>query len=507
MRKFSFNDLFIYDMANNHQGDIAHGLNVIRAMGKVSKEAGVRGALKFQFRNIDTFIHPDYMNRKDVPHIPRFVNTRLSNEDYKILTNEVKKQGLTTICTPFDEESVDLILKLDIEVVKVASCSASDHPLLERITEINRPVIVSTAGLTLSQIDRLVSFLDYKSVNFALMHCVALYPTPEDKLRLNRIDLLKNRFPDVAIGFSTHENPDNYSAIQIAYAKGARLFERHIGLETDKYKLNAYSSRPEQITSWIHAYFNAVETCGGEEYAPAFPEEKASLNSLKRGVFARRGIRRGEIIKRENVFFAMPFLEGQMASGEWSNGVLAKRHYAVNEPIEAGVVKLNISNDDIIYSIILQVKGMLNNARVFVGEESSIEISHHYGLERFREFGAVIVDCMNRAYCKKLIIQLPRQKHPYHYHEKKEETFQLLSGELEVELDGTRSKLKPGDTFLIKPFQWHKFHTLDGAIFEEISTTHYNDDSIYEDENIARILREKRKTQIPNWEAAIKDKP
>lgn len=371
MRKFSFNDLFIYDMANNHQGDIAHGLNIIKAMGEVSKETGVRGALKFQFRNIDTFIHPDYMNRKDVPHIPRFVNTRLSNEDYKILTNEVKKQGLTTICTPFDEESVDLILKLDIEVVKVASCSASDHPLIERITETNRPVIVSTAGLTIGQIDRLVSFLDFKNVNFSLMHCVALYPTLGDKLRLNRIELLKSRFPDVAIGFSTHENPDNNTAIQIAYAKGARLFERHVGLETDKYKLNAYSSRPEQIASWIHAYYDAVGACGGEDYAPAFPEEKASLNSLKRGTYAKRSIRRGETIKREDVFFAMPLLDGQFTSDDWSYGLIADKDYTINESINAGIAKYDVSEDEIVYSIILLVKGMLNNARIFVGLDSS----------------------------------------------------------------------------------------------------------------------------------------
>ena len=165
-----------------------------------------------------------------------------------------------------------------------------------------------------------------------------------------------------------------------------------------------------------------------------------------------------------------------------------------------------MSLSGIVYSIILQIKGMLNNARVFIGIDSAIEISHHYGLERFREFGAVIIDCINREYCKKLIIQLPRQKHPYHYHKKKEETFQLLYGDLEVELEGHKTTLKPGDIFLVKPNQWHKFHTLDGAIFEEVSTTHYNDDSIYEDEQIARIQRERRKTKIPNWEEAIKNK-
>ena len=61
------------------------------------------------------------------------------------------------------------------------------------------------------------------------------------------------------------------------------------------------------------------------------------------------------------------------------------------------------------------------------------------------------------------------------------------------------SVLKPGDTILVKPGVWHKFHTLGGVVFEEVSTTHYNDDAFYEDERIARLPTEARKTYIPNW--------
>jgi N-acetylneuraminate synthase len=76
-----------------------------------------------------------------------------------------------------------------------------------------------------------------------------------------------------------------------------------------------------------------------------------------------------------------------------------------------------------------------------------------------------------------------------------------LYGDLEVELEGKRIKPKAGDTILVKPGEWHKFHTLGGAIFEEVSTTHYNNDSFYEDERIARLPREARKTLIANWNA------
>lgn len=504
MKPFDFRGLFIYDLANNHQGDVEHALNIIRAMGQVTKETGVRGALKFQFRQLGTFIHPDYIHRQDVPHIPRFLSTALNSAQYRVLVNAVKEAGMMTLCTPFDEESVEVIVELGIEAIKVASCSANDFPLLERIAEAHRPVIASTAGLSMQKIDQLVSFFESKGAHFALMHCVALYPTPPSKLQLHQIAAFRDRFPHIPIGFSTHEAPENYVPVRLAFAKGAQLFERHVGLKTEQYSLNAYSSTPEQIKQWIVAYQEAVEMCGGEHRSPAGREEIQSLRSLMRGVYAKKPLQQGEPLSREHVFFAMPLQDGQLSSGEWEKGLQADRAYAANEAISDHLADTSVSTNELVYHIMLEVRGMLNQARIFIGEESSLELSHHYGLERFREFGAVIVNCINRDYCKKLIIQLPRQKHPYHFHQKKEETFQLLYGDLEVEKDGRKITLNPGDTLLIRPEEWHKFHTLHGAIFEEISTTHYNNDSYYEDERIARLPRDMRKTYLENWNAIIR---
>lgn len=504
MDKFDFNGLFTYDLANNHQGDMEHALNIINAMGEVTRNTGVKGALKFQFRQLDTFIHPDYKTKKDVKHIPRFMETALTKDQYQELTQAVIDNGMHTMCTPFDEESVDIILDLGIEIIKVASCSATDRPLLERIAEANRPVIASTAGLSMPKIDRLVSFFETRNVHFALMHCVAIYPTPNDQLNLNQIAVLKERFPNIPVGFSTHEDPDDFNLIRIAYAKGARIFERHVGMETRKHKLNKYSSTPAQVAEWVDACKQTAAACGGEHRSPATPEEIASLRSLMRGVFAKKEIKKGQKITRDKVFFAMPLHEGQLVSGDWFNGVKADKNYKPNAPISETVANSKLPPEETIYRIMLQVKGMLSKARVQIGKQSSVELSHHYGLERFREFGAIIIDVINRQYCKKLIVQLPRQKHPYHFHKVKEETFQLLHGDLEVELDGKRIRPQPGDTILVEPGKWHKFHTLDGAIFEEVSTTHFNNDSYYEDERIARLPTEARKTVIPNWNAAEK---
>jgi len=499
--RFDFEGLFIFDMANNHQGNLQHGLRIINSIAKVTKEEDVRGALKFQFRHLKTFIHPDFRNNSNLPNIPRFIATELSDKDYRILTNSVRENNLVSIATPFDEESVNLISELEIEIIKIASCSASDWPLIEEIAKARKPVVVSIGGLNIPAIDELVSFFELKQVNFALMHCVAMYPTPMERLQLNQIELLKNRYLSVTIGFSTHELPDYLESIKIAYAKGARVFERHVGVETPKIKLNAYSSGPEQIKKWLRAYKETISVCGAEKRPPVSHKENESLRSLKRGVYAREEIKEGLPLKRSLVFFAMPIQKNQLESGDWKHYFAADRDYKKNEAISESVIKRVISKEQIINGIVLQIKGMLNEARIPIGNDYKIELSHHYGLERFREFGAVIIDCINRTYCKKLILQLPRQKHPYHYHEKKEETFQVLFGDLEVEVEGNRQLIHAGDSIVINQGEWHKFQTANGVIFEEVSTTHFNDDSFYDDKFIAQIPREKRKTRVENWKA------
>jgi len=503
MKPFDFNELFIFDMANNHQGDVTHGRRIIDSVGDVVNKEGVRGAIKFQFRQLDSFIHPSYVDSKENKHIPRFLSTRLNKDQFGELTNAVREAGLHTMCTPFDEESVDVIGELGIEIIKVASCSAADKPLLAKVADAGKPVVASTAGLSSSQLDHLVGLFRAKNVHFALMHCVAIYPTPFDKLRLNQIEYLLTRYPEVPVGFSTHEDQDDYIPVRIAYAKGARLFERHVGLETDKYKLNAYSSRPNQLVKWIEAFKEVKQMCGGEHRAPAPVEEIESLASLKRGVYARKAVKKGETIRRADVYFAMPFQPGHLESGLWKDSLTADKDYVKDEPLAASLTRLEPTQKEIVYDIMLQVQGLLSNARVVVGSDNGVELSHHYGIERFREFGAVIIDCVNREYCKKLIVMLPRQKHPYHYHKKKEETFQLLYGDMEIEADGHSYQLKPGETFLVEPGTWHKFHTLDGAIVEEISTTHYKNDSFYEDERINKMGLEKRKTKIENISQAV----
>jgi N-acetylneuraminate synthase len=125
-----------------------------------------------------------------------------------------------------------------------------------------------------------------------------------------------------------------------------------------------------------------------------------------------------------------------------------------------------------------------------------VEISCHYGIENFFQYGALIIDKVNREYCKKLIIMFPNQQHPTHRHIKKEEAFELLSGDCKLVLNGKEINLKKGKPVLIPREVKHSFSTNNGCIVEEISTTHYVGDSIYDDFVINSLKTSERKVKI-----------
>jgi len=493
--------LVIFDIANNHNGDINHGLKVIREIHKAIqefKEDFVFG-FKFQYRDLDTFIHPDYRNRMDIKYVKRFSETRLSEEDFKLMKAELDELGFISICTPFDEKSVEKIVEHGFDIIKIASCSFTDWPLLEKIVDTDLPIIASTASYELDEIDKIVSFFEHRKKNFIIMHCIGEYPTEKENLQLNQIELLKNHYEGVKIGFSTHEEPNNIDAIKIAIAKGAEVLERHVNIEDDAHQINAYSSTPEQIKKWLQAGKEALEMCGVKNIRYRSKEkEKSDLRGLRRGVFAKLDLKQGEKLTKENVFYAIPCNEEQVLA----NDISKYMEYKLNKDIKfnevIGFKDVEIKNlRENVLKIIKQLKEIILKSHIALAGKIDLELSHHYGIERYEEIGAGILSCINREYCKKLIILLPKQKHPSHHHVKKEETFQVLYGDLKVTLEGEEKLLKAGDMLTVERNSTHDFSSENGCIFEEVSTTHYKDDSFYADEKITQNIG--RKTQMTFW--------
>ena len=497
--KTNFDRLFIFELANNHSGDLQQGLAIIRNISRVAKKFDFNFAFKFQYRDLDTFIHPAYRSRSDIKYVKRFSETALKESDFLELKREVELQGCLTVCTPFDEVSVDRIVKHRFDVLKIASCSFTDWPLLEKIAQTDLPIIASTAGASLAEIDQVVSFLEHRNKQLGLMHCVGEYPTKRENLQLGQIDLLKNRYPGVTIGFSTHEEPENVDSIKLAIAKGAKIFERHVAVESDRYPVNAYSSTPTQIEHWLQAAQDAYRMNGVEgARAPITAKELSDLRGLKRGVFAKNAIKKGEKLSSVNVFYAIPCAAEQVVANDISKYTeyILEKDLNANEAVLFQDVKTKNLREKVL-QIIRELREIILKSHIALPNRVELEFSHHYGIERYEEWGAAILNCINREYCKKLIILLPGQKHPFHFHEKKEETFQVLYGDMEVNTGGEEKSLKAGDMLTVERRVNHCFSSKQGCVFEEVSTTHFENDSFYEDKAIGQT--KDRKTQLTFW--------
>jgi sialic acid synthase SpsE len=340
LQKFNFKDLYILDLANNHQGSVEHGQRIIRECAEVVKKHGVSAAVKFQFRDLPQFVHKDERANSTNKHVPRFLSTRLPWDSFKELLATIREQGLLSMCTPFDEASVAKIVEMRFNIIKIASCSARDWPLLEEIAASGLPVVASTGGLRQEEVDDLVSFLVHRGCEFALMHCVSIYPTPDEACNLANIAEFKERYPGRTIGWSTHEPPQETVHVGLATALGAEMFERHVGVETDKIKLNAYSSTPQQVDTWIAAAQRAKRLIGSRKRRPPLEAESASIDDLKRGVFARTEIEAGQPITDDKIYFAFPYRPGQISSAEWKQGIVASKAVSPDAPVLKEAIEL-----------------------------------------------------------------------------------------------------------------------------------------------------------------------
>jgi len=497
---FNFKNLFVLDMANNHQGDFNHGLQIIKECSNVVSRLQVRAAIKFQFRDLPTFVHVDQRENSKNKHVPRFLSTRLPWSDYKKLKEAATDQGLITICTPFDEESVKKIVEMSFDVIKVASCSANDWPLLEEIAGAGLPIIASTGGLSLEEIDRLVSFFEHRGCDFALMHCVSIYPTPDHTCNLNNISNLIERYKGTVVGWSTHEPPSDTVQVGLAVALGGQMFERHVGVETNSIKLNGYSSTPTQLEAWMNAYKRAKTILGSRERTESLPEEKNALDGLSRGVFTNKDIKSGEKVLRKDVTFAFPFSEGQLVTKDWNEEIVAKTNIKKGGPIWVDSIEAPSRTPEMVLKkAIHAVKALINKSGIILNSNFTTEYSHHYGVNNFFEVGVVLINVINREYAKKILVQLAGQKHPAHYHKLKEETFIVTWGTLNIFVDGKERVLNPGDILTVYPGVWHSFSTATGCVFEEISTTAFAGDSVYRDADINKLTPGERKTNVDHW--------
>ena len=489
--------LIIFEIANNHMGDLSYGKEIINQYYNLSKKfrQHIDFAFKFQFRDLDTYIHKSCKNSKH-PQVERFISTKLTEKEWDTIISFCKKK-FKVIGTAFDEKSVDKIINLKLDYLKIASCSADEWPLLEYISKKikNKKILSSLGGASEFQIRNVVSFFSNRKKNIQFLYCVAKYPTHPSHLNLAYFSNLQSIYGNKIIGFSTHENPDEVLSGSIAYSLGARIFEKHVNIKSKKYKINEYSTNPKQMEKWIENLYQTILRIGKISNRKKYLKfENFFLSVFMRGSYLKNTIKKkkGDEIFIKDVDFAFPCEKNQIPSNAYSkfNKFIAKTSINPGQKILKNNVVIKNSRNEI-EKIRDEILNLIFRSKVIVPKDSKIEISHHKGIEKFYKFGMCMITVFNSKYCKKILFLFKNQKHPRQFHKIKQETFFILYGKVKLEIIKNKKKivknLSTGDIVTIFARDVHSFQGISnkGSVIEELSTKSNPKDSYYLDKKIS----------------------
>ena len=242
----------VAEIGHNHQGDVEQAME----MFDTAKECGA-DAVKLQKRDNRSLFTRDYYTRPyDNPN--SFGTTygehrealEFGRSEYLELQAYAHEIGITLFATAFDEPSCAFLAELDTPAYKVASADLKNTPLLRRIAEIGRPVIMSTGGAVLDDVLRAYDTIAEINPNVAVLQCTASYPPGWDELDLRVITTYRELFPASVIGFSSHDS--GIAMAVAAYVLGGRIVEKHFTLNramrgTD----HAFSLEPQGLSKMV----------------------------------------------------------------------------------------------------------------------------------------------------------------------------------------------------------------------------------------------------------------
>jgi len=278
----------IAEIGNNHQGN----LDKCKEMFRVAKECGAH-AVKLQKRDNRSLYTKEAFN-KPYEHENSFGSTygehreflEFSKEEYIELQKYSKQLGITFFATAFDFPSADFLEELDMPLYKIASGDIKNIPLLKYIASFNKPMIISTGGATLEDVERVYREIMPINPQLCILQCTASYPANFEELDLRVIETYREMFPDINIGLSIH---DNGIALAVAgYVLGARVMEKHFALNRAmKGTDHAFSLEPTGLRKMVRDLQRTRQALGDAQKKVYFSERSAVMKMGKKLVAAQ----------------------------------------------------------------------------------------------------------------------------------------------------------------------------------------------------------------------------
>ncbi|MGH9226791.1 MAG: pseudaminic acid synthase [Acidimicrobiales bacterium] len=235
------------------------------------------------------------------------------------LQAEARQAGVDFFSSPFDAAAVDLLVDLDVPVLKIASFELVDHGLIRYAAATGRPLIMSTGMATADEIDEALAIArEAGAAGIALLRCNSAYPAPNAEMDLRTIVDMQARW-DLPIGLSDHTL--GTTAAVVAVSLGACILEKHFTLSrAEPGPDSAFSLEPVEFAAMVAAVREAEAVQGGIRYGPSRREQ--SSVAFRRSLFAVADIDSGQPFTEENVRAIRP---GQGLAPKHLAAVLGRR--------------------------------------------------------------------------------------------------------------------------------------------------------------------------------------
>lgn len=292
----------IAEIGLNHDGSMARALALVDA----AADAGA-SAVKVQALVAEELVAADApapMHVEAASLVDFFRRFELSEADYAAIAARARARGLAFIATPFSEGAVEMLHRVGVDAWKIASGDVTYERLIQRCGATGLPVIISTGMSSLQEAQRALFWATRAgSAGVALLHCVSAYPVPAGSENLRAIATLGLACRAV-VGFSDHGADE--SAVPLAVAMGAAIYERHLVLDAADTSIDAeVSSTPEGLAAMVRTAARATAALG-HGVKTCLPAEKGNLEPSRRSLHARRPLAAGHVVRHADLMALRP---------------------------------------------------------------------------------------------------------------------------------------------------------------------------------------------------------
>lgn len=299
----------IAEIGANHNGDIELAKKLIAEAKKCGADA-----VKFQSWTPSSLIcKEEYNNNQVYTDSPKKHFGSLKEMVEKYYLREEQHFELKKYCdnleidfcsTPFSKEEVDLLMKLDVPFIKVASMDINNLELLKYMAKQQKPIILSTGMSTLSEIEKAIEIIENEGNNqIILLHCISIYPPKYEDINLNNILMLEKTF-GYPVGFSDHTIGTSIPLASVAL--GSCIIEKHFTLDKNMPGWDhEISADPQELEIICKESKNITEALGTYKRIVS-KDEQEKLKKFRRSIILANNLKEGETIKLENLEFKRP---------------------------------------------------------------------------------------------------------------------------------------------------------------------------------------------------------